>query len=335
MEQNETSAQLSAFSPANFGWSRRPDFIYDRPLIAGKIRMITEADRYILFTPTHMAFFEIRDDGTLGYMVISVLSLREKKRSTQIFRTYFPLGSFYMPPDSSGSIRYRNGKSSLDFISMEKGVKIIKADISNFSHHGLRGEVVLSEVENAESLAVSQPYREKNAFRYLRCSPWFIAEGVIQFGSTEVIFTRGNAWGIYDWNRAVRPKSDIRYWASACGTAEERQISFCAGYSFADSSAGTENAVFVDGKLHKLENITFHITPSNWLAPWRFTSDNHRLEMEFFPQQSRVERSRMLFHSSTRRQVFGFFSGKAVLDDGETVKFANLTGFAERVKTRL
>ncbi|MCL2066660.1 MAG: DUF2804 domain-containing protein [Treponema sp.] len=341
MAQNEITTPLSVLDssgqPQNFGWSREPGFFYDPALIWGPRRRISESDRYILHSPTHMVVFEIRDDGWLGYMGISVISLRDKKRSTQIYRTLLPMGSYEMPTGSvNGSTRYRRNKANLDFISMENGVKIIKADIKHFGHHrSLRGQVVLSEPAASESIVTNQRwYSEKNSFRYTRCSPWYIAEGVIQFGGTEIIFTRGNGWGIFNWNRGVRPGADIHYWSAGCGMAGDRQVSFSAGYSWADSSTGTENGLFVDGKLHKLDKITFHIPPSNWLSPWRFTSNDNRLEMLFTPHQGRTERSRLFFYNSTRRQFFGFFSGKALLDDGSILDFNNITGFAERSKLR-
>jgi hypothetical protein len=270
-------------------------------------------------------------------MGISVISLRDKKRSTQIFQTLVPMGSFEMPIASiSGSVRWRKKKSSLDFICMESGARIIKADIPRFGNHrSLRGALVLLEPTGVESLVTIQPWRnEKNAFRYSRCSPWFFVEGVIQFGSAEIIFTRGNGWGILDWNRGARPKADIRYWASACGMSDGRQLGFSIGYSWADSSAGTENGFFVDGKLHKLDQVTFHIPPSDWLSPWRFTSNDNRLEMTFNPHQERSEKRRLFFHHSTRRQVCGSFTGKVQLDDGSIIEFHNLMGFAERNKMR-
>jgi hypothetical protein len=248
------------------------------------------------------------------------------------------MGSFELPTGSmTGSIRWRKKKSHLDFICMEGGSRIIKVDIPKFGHHrSLRGELVLSEPDFKQSLITNQPWRnEKNAFRYSRCSPWYYAEGVIQFGSSEIIFTRGNGWSIFDWNRGARPKADIRYWAAACGMIEGVQISFAVGYSWADFSEGTENGFFVDGKLHKLDQVTFHIPLSNWLAPWRFTSNDNRLEMTFIPHQERIERRRLFFHNSTRRQVCGFFSGRALLDDGFVIEFQNLTGFIERSKMRL
>jgi hypothetical protein len=271
-------------------------------------------------------------------MSVSVISLRDKKRSSQIFRSMFPMGGYELPPGSNaGSVRWRREKNAqLDFICMEGGARIIKTDILKFGRHrSLRGALVLSEPPGPDSLLINQPFRnDDKAFRYTRCSPWFTVEGVIQYGSTEIIFTKGNGWGILDWNRISRPAADIRYWAAGCGLNEGRLLSFCTGYSWADSSKGTENGFFVDGKLHKLEQVTFHIPLSNWLSPWRFTSGDNRLEMMFYPHQERVERRRLFFHNSTRRQVFGFFSGKVQLDDGSVIEFHNLTGFAERCKMR-
>jgi hypothetical protein len=156
----------------------------------------------------------------------------------------------------------------------------------------------------------------------------------MQFGSTELIFTKGNAWGILDWNRGSRPRSDVRYWASACGTSGGRQVGFSVGYGSANGSAGTENAFFVEGKLHKLDQVTFHISPASWLEPWRFTGNDNRLEMTFTPHQERVERRQLFFHTLTRRQVCGSFSGKVIMDDGEELEFKDITGIAERRKTR-
>ena len=323
--------------PQNFGWSRQPVFFYDPALVWAPRRKFSESDRYIVFSPTHIIIFEVRDDGYLGRMGITIVSVKDKKRSTQIFQTLLPLGSYEMPPGSqSGPIRYRRNKVLLDFVPMEGGARIIKVDIPRFGYNrSLRGELVLIEPAVPESLVNNLPWRnERNAFRYSRCSPWFAVEGVIQFGTVEIVFTSGNAWGIFDWNRGVRPRADIRYWAASCGLSDNRLVGFSVGHSSADSSAGTENAFFVDGRLHKLDQVTFHIPPANWLSPWRFTSNDNRLEMDFTPQQERIDRRRALFHSATRRQVYGMFSGKAILDDGAELDFRNITGFAERCKTQ-
>jgi hypothetical protein len=336
------SAPLSVLDgtghPVNFGWARSPLFTYNTSLFRGLVQRILSSDRYIIFSPTHLIILEILDGGYLGYAGISVVSLKDKKRSTQIFQTPFPLGSLGFPDSGeSGPVKFQRKKRvNMEFIPMEGGIRLIKVDIPKFGHHRyLRGAVVLTPPAEAESLVTHMPWRtEKNAFILSRRSPWYIAEGVMQFGTAELIFTKGNAWGILDWNRGSRPRSDIRYWASACGTAGGRQIGFSVGYGSADGSAGTDNAFFVDGRLHKLDQVTFHISPASWLDPWRFTGNDNRLQMIFVPHQERVERHRLVFHTLNRRQVCGSFSGKVILDDGQELEFRNITGIAERRKTR-
>lgn len=341
MPQREISAPTSVLDdaghPQNFGWSRQSNLFYDPALVWSPRRKISEADRYIVFSSTHLAIFEIKDDGYLGYTCVSLVSLQDRKRVTQIFQTLFPLGSYEMPPSSqSGGIRYRRYKSILDFVPMEGGARIIRADIPRFGHHRtMRCELVLTAPPAAESLITNMPWRsDKNAFRYSRRSPWYTTEGVIQYGTTEIVFTRGDSWGIFDWHRGVRPRNDIRYWAAACGLSGGRLVSLSVGYGSEDSAHCTENAFFVDGRLHKLDQVTFHIPPVNWLLPWRFTSNDGRLEMTFTPHQERIDRRRVMLYANTRRQVCGFFSGRAVLDDGDAIEFQNLTGFAERNKLK-
>jgi hypothetical protein len=344
MAQVEISAPLSVLDdlgrPVNFGWARKPLFTYDDSLQRGSSLRVTASDRYIIFSHTHLIILEILDGGCLGYTGISILSLKDKKRSTQIFTTPFPLGSYNLPNSSeSGTVRVQRKKRLLEFVAMEGGARIIKADFPKFGHHRfLRGAVVLSPPPNAESMVTHMPLLgSKNAFILSRRSPWYIAEGVIQFGTAEIVFTKGNAWGILDWNRGCRSRSDMSYWAAACGmeagSADPHQIGFTVGYG-ADSSLGTENAFFVDGKLHKLDQVTFHISPADWLEPWRFTSNDNRLEMTFVPSQGRIERNQMFTHILNRRQVCGSFSGKVILDDGRELTFKNLMGIAERRKSQ-
>ena len=341
MPQTEITAPVPALDefgrPQNFGWARSSCFVYDPSLILSPRRSIGESDRYVLFSPTFLVVFEITDDGYLGYLNVSVVSLKDRKRSTQTYVTPFPLGSFDLPGNSdTDSIRFKQRKNLLNFIVMDGGIRIIKADIPRFGRRrSLRGEVVLTPPQGAESLVTHMPWRGRvNAFCCSRRSPWFSVEGVIQYGTTELIFTRGNGWGIFDWNRGVRPRTDLRFWAAGCGQSGDRQVGFSVGYNSADSSQGTENAFFLDGRIHKLDQVTFHI-PSERLVPWRFTSNDNRLEMIFSPHQERDGNHQMFFYSRRRRQLFGSFSGRVTLDDGSEFDFRDITGMAERRRTNL
>ena len=341
MSQAEITEPVPALDetglPQNFGWARSPVLAYDSSAINAPRRNVSEGDRYILCSPTHAVLFEILDDGYLGSLFVSMVSFKDIKCTTMSLKTLFSMGRFFLPRDSnSESIKFKQKKANINFACMENGVKIIKVEIRNFGprNESLVGQVVLSPPEGAESLVTHMPWRgNKKAFSYSRRSPWYFAEGVIQYGITELVFTRGSGWGIYDWSRGVRPSSNHSFWAVACGNAGDRQAGLSVGFNSADTSFGTENAFFLDGKLHKLDTVSFHV-PSGRLEPWRFTSNDKRLEMTFMPQQERDENHQMLFYSLKRRQLFGCFSGKAVLDDGSEFNFSDLHGFAERRKSR-
>lgn len=341
MPQTEITEPVPALDetgcPRNFGWARAPFFAYDHRLVNAAKRRVSEGDRYILFSPGHTVLFEILDDGYLGYVFASVASLRDKKRSTQTFVTPFSLGSFDLPGSSeTGAIKFSRKTVMLNFAAMEGGARIIKADIPKNNHrHSIRGEVVLTPPPGAESLVTHLPFRGKDgAFSSARRSPCYFAEGVIQFGASELVFTRGTGWGVFDWGRGVRPHSDLRFWAVGSGQAGDRHAAFSVGFSTADSGAGTENAFFIDGRLHKLDQVSFHI-PAGRLEPWRFTSNDNRLEMSFTPHQERDETHQMFMYSLNRRQAFGSFSGRVILDSGEEFEFHHINGMTERRKSRL
>jgi len=341
MPQTEIMASVSVLNetgrPLNFGWARSSLFVYSSNLLRVPRRRISEANRYVLVSPTHMVLFEILDDGYLGYLFMSVFSHKTRNCFSRTFLIPFSLGCLDLPGDSeSGSIKFRQKKALFNFASMDGGVKIIKVDVPGFGHdQSLRGEVVLTPLPESESLVTHMPWRGRgNAFSCSRHSPCYSSEGVIQYGVSDIIFTQGNSWGIFDWSRGVRPRSDLRFWAAACGQAGDRQVGFNVGFNSADSALGTENAFFLDGHLHKLDKVSFHM-PSERLVPWRFTSNDNRLEMVFEPQQERDENHQMFFYSHKRRQLFGSFSGKVTLDDGSDFTFEDIKGMAERRKSRL
>ena len=96
--------------------------------------------------------------------------------------------------------------------------------------------------------------------------------------------------------------------------------------------------LFVDGIAHKLSRVTFNIPTKDgkedYLSPWTFTSDDGRFEMEFTPMMDRAACIDLKLLISDQHQVFGRFSGRAVLDDGRVIQVRELTGFAEKVHNK-
>ncbi|MDR2490118.1 MAG: DUF2804 domain-containing protein [Spirochaetaceae bacterium] len=337
MIQTEIESVTPIFSedglPRNFGWARSPLFTYAPPPLipAG---LLSETNSYVIFSTTHLFVFELINDGWMRSILITALSIREKRVFTKVINIS---GSIFMLPPSceSGSIKVQETDSAAHFIVMPKGSRIIKIDVPRFdSENTLRGELVLTSHGNPQSLVTTLPWpKEKGRFQHIRCSPWYQVEGVMQFENKDVVFSRNMAWGIFLWRRILRPRQDIHFWAAGCGKSGDRQIGFSLGYGSVDASRATENAFFADGKLYKLEHITFKISPASWTRPWVFTSNDNSLQMTFKPIETDVQRFASIFHSASIRRVYGVFSGKLALEGGRHIEFHNITGLAERRKT--
>ena len=59
-----------------------------------------------------------------------------------------------------------------------------------------------------------------------------------------------------------------------------------------------------------------------------------RFEMDFVPIMDRAANTDFIILGSNQHQVFGRFSGKAILDDGRIIEIKDFLGFAEKVANK-
>ena len=68
---------------------------------------------------------------------------------------------------------------------------------------------------------------------------------------------------------------------------------------------------------------------------WEFTSDDGRVEMRFDPILDRSARASAAgIVKSDQHQIFGKFTGLAILDDGTEIFVKDFLGFAEEVENK-
>ena len=191
--------------------------------------------------------------------------------------------------------------------------------------------------EKADSMVIATPFpAKKTAFYYnqkINCMP---ASGFVEIYGRKHIFSPESAFGCLDWGRGVWTYKNTWYWGSASGLYGGVPFGFNIGYGFGDTSAASENMLFYDGKAHKLSQVRFHIPRDVrghevYMEPWKFTSSDDRFEMDFVPVLDRYANTDFKVLCSVQYQVFGRFSGKAVLDDGRVLAVKNFFGFAEKV----
>ena len=322
----------------NPGFAKKMLWEYDRNDIkAGKSR-IKEWDYYLIVNDDMGVALTMDDNGYMGLMSLSLLDFKKgiEKTVSQMF--WLPFGKLNFPSNSSsGKIEYSDSKCAFSFETLEDK-RILKAIMKDFADG--KDVKVYFEVtdEPEESIVIATPFEKEKHFYYNQKINCMRAQGTVTLGDDTYTMNKENSFATLDWGRGVWTYHNTWYWGSGSGVVDGHDFGFNIGYGFGDTSAATENMLFYDGKAHKLEHVTFNIPmkdgKEDYLKPWTFTSSDSRFEMDFIPIIDRANCTDVKLIKSDQHQVFGLFTGKAILDDGTVVNVKDFLGFAEKVENK-
>ena len=312
---------------------------YNRSKVAAGRMKIKEWDYYAVCTDRFALALTIDHNG---YMTMDSISLLDFERNTQITKSAVNL-PFLSPrelPASSkkGDIRV-SGRGYM--ISFENDG--ISRRLTGFMNQFSRDKTIVFDLtlsdEPKESMVIVTPYKDHpEAFYYNQKINCMRVEGTITLGELEYRCDPAYCFAVLDWGRGVWTYDNTWYWGSASGLADGVPFGFNVGYGFGDTSAASENVLFYEGKIHKLEQVTFEIPEKDgkedYLSPWNFTSSDGRFEMKFEPMMDRSSKTDLGIICSDQHQVFGKFTGTVILDDGRPLRIDHLTGFAEKVRNK-
>jgi hypothetical protein len=322
------------------GWSRKPlldcnlenvHFYLLRPLQRFRLK---RWDYYAVFTPQRFFSATIADLGYAGNIFVYTLDFKTGELHEEGLVIPFGRGIRLERNPETGEASFANDKVSLQFLA-KGGVRRIDVQWPGFHKgRGLQAEVTLRESPNHESMNIVIPIGAKRFYdnTKINCLP---AQGYIQYGDLREELQPDTCLGSLDWGRGVWEYRSFWNWASASGYLPEGQtIGLNLGQGFGDLSKATENAIILNGRVHKLGAVTFHYKSGDYMQPWRFTDDEVRLDLTFTPFKDRTARTNLGLIFSEVHQMFGRYNGRVILDDGTLLEIHRLIGFAEEHHAR-
>lgn len=322
------------------GYAVRSVKTYDRLKIAASAYRIKEWDYYLINNERYALALTIADNGYMGLDSISWIDLQTKEQQTVSKMDWFPRGGKNLPPDAdSGRVEVK-GKSHTLCFDVTPLERRLTGRMKNFFGRGkdIAFDITLDNTLQ-DSMVIATPFAENpKAFYYNRKTNCMSAKGTVHVGGEVVTFEPETSMGVLDWGRGVWTYDNTWYWSSASGRHEGVPFGFNLGYGFGDTSAASENMLFYDGKAHKLDQVVFNIPQKDgkddFLSTWTFKDNEGRLDLTFEPILDRAADMDFWVLASIQHQVFGRFSGKAVLDDGTELHIKDLIGFAEKVRNK-
>lgn len=321
------------------GWARQPlldcnlenaRFYAFRPLQRFRIK---RWDYYGIATPTHYFSFTLADLGYAGqafaYVVDLAIGICHEETLT------IPLGRGILLPRNSteGESKFDNGRVRLSFWT-ESQARRLSVAWPGFDKAALAAEIVLHLPPEHESTVIVIPIGQKRFYynRKVNCLP---SEGWIEYGGKRTELRPTEVLGNLDWGRGVWDYRSFWVWASASGFLKDgRTVGLNMGCGFGDTSAATENALILQGRIHKLDQVDFAYDPSDYRHPWKMISPDGRVNLEFVPSIERVAKTNLVVITSQVHQMFGHYRGTVQADDGEIIHVDGLSGFAEEHHAR-
>jgi len=325
----------------NPGYAKRLVWDYDRSQIKAAKSRIKEWDYYYISNGRYALCVTMADLGYVGALSISTLDFITPAQVTDSSVILMPMGKLKMPVSSkTGGMSYKNGKVWYSFENDGKK-RHLTGSHPNYDKKGsnVNFDVVVTN-EPDESIVIATPFKEDRYFYYNQKINCMTAEGFFTINSQKYDFDKKDTLVTTDWGRGVWTYDNIWYWGSLQTILDNgKTFGFNIGYGFGDTSCATENMLFYDGKSHKTESVDFGIPGDKEGAPrymdeWHFTSSDNRLNLVFKPLIDRYAPFDVKVMSMIPHQVFGYFTGECVLDDGEVIKLNKVLGFAEKVHNR-
>ncbi len=317
------------------GWSRQP--LLDCNLEHARFYSwhflqqfrIKRWDYYGLTAPDHFFSATLADLGYAGQVFIYLINFVAGEYHEATLTVPFSRGSILPRNSTEGDSTFDNGRVRLAF-RHETEARHLSIGWPQFAGKDLAADVTLRLRPDHESMTIVIPMNSTRRFYYNRKINCLPAEGYLTWGDERVDFKPDVSLGNLDWGRGIWDYRSFWVWASASGFLPDgRTVGLNLGFGFGDTSRATENALILNGRVHKLGKVDFQYSSQNFKQPWKMTSSDGRLDLEFTPFVERVAQTNLLLIASEVHQLFGRYRGTVTTDDGEVIHLAGLIGWAE------
>lgn len=357
-------------SIAEPGWAYQPLLTYDKSQVKAPKWRLKEWDYYLINDDEYAVALTLGDLGYMGLLSASFIDFKAAQFVTTSELIPFPMGKFNLPTTASeGVSEFSNKRLSFRY-EVSGGTRHVRVHFDRFDgREPFDVEATLDE-EPRDTMVIATPWEEDPlAFYYNQKILAMRAQGSFKKGRLIHGFSPDNSFGLLDWGRGVWTRDNHWFWGCAQGwqtgvamkevpendvtapvidslSEQWHRVGLNLGYGFGDTSAASENMLFVDGKGYKFGVVTFDIPKKaefdtakktadryELLEPWPIRDEAGLIDLVFTPLLDRVDYQNFAIIVSDQHQVFGEFSGTVTLD-GKPFILDKLKGSAEVIHNK-
>ena len=323
-------------NPAARGWSRHPLL---RANLHGRPGRKKRWDYWNVNSPDVVVGMVYADVDYAGLANVWVMEHASAREATAGVLVPFARG-FRMPERvCTGSVLHETKGFRLSIDETDDATRL-RASGRAKGGDAIDVDVSVAKPAGHESLNVMIPWSER-LFQFTSKGNTRPATGHVRIGDTTWQIG-DDAWGTQDLGRGIWPYSNRWNWASASGhNAEGRLVGLQFGGKWTVGTGATENALCLDGRLTKVsEELEWTYDWDNPMAPWRALTAGTApdapgyVDATLTPTFDRYDVTDLKVLRMEVHQCFGTWAGRVVGDDGVSVEFEGIRGFAEEARNK-
>lgn len=341
--QNEITEQINLLNKKglinNEGWARHPYFNYNKEYIKANKFRIKEWDYYAITNQKkgYTISVTVSDLGYSTLVSIAYIDFNLKKVSQIDKVVLLPFKHIKLSKNSIDDSYVTKSYKELRVCFIKKGEnrKLMFSSptlVLPDNSIGLDVDIDLKQDSDMESINIATSWKENRKAFYLneKINCMKVSGKIKREFKTEYI-EKDTTFATLDWGRGRWTYKNTWYWASLSSSVDNIPIGLNLGYGFSDRSSASENAIFYNNTIHKLDNVKFDIPNTFLEKDWQIKDNEGRLDLLFTPIVDRVGYFNYGIIKSDQHQVFGKYNGKIILDNGNSLLLENHLGFAEKV----
>lgn len=313
--------------PAAVGWARHP-LVDTSGIGRGRWGRNKRWEYWNITTPTHIMALTVSSIDYAAVHEVWVFDRATQKTWSRTSMTVPARGVEFAPSFERGptGARARGLEIGIDPSSDGSGTRL-RARIADASF-----DVVADLPEGHERLCVVVPWSE-DRFQYTVKDVARPAHGTLTIEGATYDVPAGASWAVLDHGRGRWPYGVRWNWGAGSGVSYGRVIGIQVGGGWTEGTGMTENAITIDGRLHKIHaELEWRYDIGEWQQPWHVGGGG--LDASFTPFYDKSKHVSIGVISSSTDQCFGHWSGTFRTADGQDIPFDDVLGWAEEAHIR-
>ncbi len=315
------------------GYATRPPFVYDKAAVQAPFTRMKEYDLYSI-DDEH----SIVGIGLFKFSIITAIDVQiynKDDKTTRFAREIIPdpLFRYLLPTHSeTGSVDWKTPTAHIK-VDATKTTRRLSLSIQN-SQEDIEVEALMNVLDEDILINAMKVNEDKRHFHYVKRAVAMPTRGGLRMGEIFHEFT-DNCLSSYSWGRGAWNNTRNLWIANGQGHQDGHRVAISIAYGIGDTSKATQNALFIDGKIHKLEHINIGVRRGikgvhHYEEPWIISDSKKRVSLVFTPDHNKDFETIQYGESFEADQclAYGTFTGSVELEDGSYFALNNLPGTA-------